>query len=236
MSDSAATTVAALEGDPEPGAAQVRLVPLTCETQPVALELGRPRLVAQAEVREAEEEQVARIPHARRGEVRGDRSPRAIRLGSERLPVSERVRQLELEGDGMDAVVRREALREAGVKLGQAPRLVEAADGGSRRRARLVGLAQVIRIVDPGKQREPLIAPGRRLLEAPLVEGASAFAHRARTSGAPGCRATPRAWRPPRERPPEHRAARRWPAREAPAPSPRSRPPPAPAPSTPTPR
>ena len=99
-------TVAALERDPKPRAAQVRLVALTRETQPVALELGRPRLVAQAEMGEAAEEQVARIAHARCREIRGDRGPRTIRLGSERLPVSERVRQLELERDRVDAVMR----------------------------------------------------------------------------------------------------------------------------------
>ena len=162
--------VAALEGDSEPHPAQIRLVALARETQSVELELGRPGLVAQAEVGKAAEEQVAGIPYARSREVRGDRGPRTIRLGGERVPVSERVCQLEHERDRVDAVVCREALRQAAVKLGQASRLVEAADGGSRRRARLVRLAQVIRIVDSGKQREPLVAPGGSLLEAPLVE------------------------------------------------------------------
>ena len=230
----AATPVAALERDPEPAPLRYVSYPSPARRSPSRSSSAARDLVAQAEVREAAEKQVARIAHAWRGEVRVDRSQRAIRLGRERRPVPERVRQLELERDRMDAMVRRQALREAAVELGQASRLVEPADRRSRRRPRLVGLAQVIRIVDPGQQREPLLAPRRCIPEAALVErGLRPRAQHERAELEAVERLGERG-RLVEDLLGRTRPARCWPARGARAPSPRSRRPPARAPSTPT--
>ena len=148
-------------------------------------------------MREAAEEQVARIPHARRREVRLDRRQGALRLRREPRPVSQRFRKLEVERDRVDAVMGRQPLREVSVKLCQPPRLVEAADGGGSRRARLVRLAEVVRVVDSPEAtraaaRSTTLPPRNasdrtRLASSPPM----------RTSGAPGCR-EPRRCRPPR--------------------------------------
>ena len=120
--------VSALEGDPKPGTAQVRVVTLPGQTQPVALELGRAGLVAQREMGETAEEQVPRIPHTRRREVCLDGRKCALGLGCETGPVAEGLRQLELERDGVDTMVRRQPLREAGVEVGQTSCLIEPTD------------------------------------------------------------------------------------------------------------
>ena len=97
-----------VERDARP--AQVRLVPLARKPGGVPLELGRPRLVSEAEMRDAAQQEIARVPDTRRGEVRVDRGERSLRLCGETRPVSERVRELEVQRHGVHAVMRGKAL------------------------------------------------------------------------------------------------------------------------------
>ena len=84
---------------------QVRLEPLARDSRRVSLELGRSRLVAQDEMRDPTEKEIARVSHTRCCEVRRDEIPDPSCLGRERSPVAERFRQLQLERHRVDAVM-----------------------------------------------------------------------------------------------------------------------------------
>ena len=145
--------VAALECDPEPCAAEIRLVALAGEPSPSRSSSALRASSPEAEVREAAQQKVAWVADARRGEIRVDRGQRAIRLGGEPRPVAQRVGQLELERDRVDAMVGGQALREAAVELCETSRLVEAAHRGGRRASR----PRRPRTGDPGR-RSPTAA------------------------------------------------------------------------------
>ena len=101
-------------------------------------------------MREAAEQEIARVADARGREVRLYRSDRPIRLRCQLGPVPESVGELELERDCVHAVMGRQPLGDGAVQVREASRVVEPAHGGDSRRPGLVGLAEVIRIVDSG--------------------------------------------------------------------------------------
>jgi hypothetical protein len=120
------------------------------------------------------EQEPPRVPDAGSREIRCDDARDTVRERGNPAPLAEDVGQLEVERDRMHAMVRREAPGELVVQLGQPARVVEATHRGRDGRAGLVGVAQVIRIVDLGEQREPAVAPLRRLAEPASLERSDA--------------------------------------------------------------
>ena len=139
MSDSAARRSPRSRAIRSLRTAQVRLVTLACDTQPVALELGRPRLVAQAEMREAAGGG-GRADSART-ESRGSRRSRPTRDPSgRRAPASLRARP--------PARARGRRNGRGGAARGAARGCREARPGAAPRRS--------------GRRRQPRASPPRR--------------------------------------------------------------------------
>ncbi|MBA2424249.1 MAG: hypothetical protein H0V58_02695, partial [Actinobacteria bacterium] len=74
----------------------------------------------------------------------------------------------------MQLVVRREALGQVSMQAGQTPCLADTADGEGGRHSGLVGLAELIGIVDVGQERQSPLAPRSSLVEAMPLEGCTA--------------------------------------------------------------
>ena len=139
--------------------------------EPVALELGRPRLVAQAKVCDRAQKQVARVAHARRREIRrrslATRDPFRQRARPSRRSCPPSSSSSETEWTRWCAESRCER---SGVQLRQPSCLVEAADRRRGRRPASYASHRWSGSSISDSSCEPSLAPRRRLVEAPVIE------------------------------------------------------------------
>ena len=118
-------------------------------------------------------EQAPPVSDARRSEIRLRGVGHGVGLGDDCSPCSCALVDFEREREAVDAVMRRERAADLHVLAGVTAGLVEPPEREDDRRGRLVDLGQMVEIVDPRPQLEPLFFnPCGRVRIAEVVEHA----------------------------------------------------------------